>query len=95
MSAISLYSGIENVSNGTFATSTHGELSISKIDRTGKKLWSFDAEDIFVCLDESKPFEMFEDHIALTDFNGKKYRIDYNGQLHAGVRKALRPGGMS
>ncbi len=35
--------------------------------------------DIFVCLHEGTPFKMHEDYIALTDFNGSKYKIDYNG----------------
>jgi hypothetical protein len=59
---------------------THGETSIARIDRTGKILWSYDGADIFVCLYEGNPFEMHDDFIALTDFNGGKYRIDYNGQ---------------
>jgi hypothetical protein len=59
---------------------SHGELSISRIDRTGKKLWSYGGADIFVCLYEGNPFEMHDNFIELTDFNGSKYRIDYNGQ---------------
>lgn len=59
---------------------THGETSIARIDRTGKELWSYGGADIFVCLDEGNPFEMHDDFIELTDFNGSKYKIDYNGE---------------
>ena len=58
---------------------THGELSVARVDRSGKELWRYGGADIFVCLDEGNPFEMRESHIALTDFNGSKYRIDYDG----------------
>ncbi|UAY53031.1 hypothetical protein [Ferruginibacter albus] len=58
---------------------SHGETSITRIDRTGKILWNFGGADIFVCLYEGNPFEMHETYIALTDFNGSKYRIDYEG----------------
>jgi alpha-tubulin suppressor-like RCC1 family protein len=59
---------------------THGEMSIARIDNTGKILWSYGGADIFVCLHEGNPFEMHDDFIELTDFNGSKYRIDYNGE---------------
>ncbi|HEY0067256.1 MAG TPA: hypothetical protein VGB46_07835 [Flavisolibacter sp.] len=59
---------------------THGELAIARIDRTGRILWKHGGADIFVCLYEGNPFEMHDDHIALTDFNGNKYKIDYNGE---------------
>jgi hypothetical protein len=59
---------------------THGETSIARIDRTGKVLWKYGGADIFVCLYEGNPFEMHDDFIELTDFNGSKYKIDYNGQ---------------
>jgi hypothetical protein len=58
---------------------SHGETSIARIDRTGKILWSYGGADIFVCLDESNPFEMHDSYIDLTDFNGSTYRIDYDG----------------
>ena len=58
----------------------HGEMSISRIDRTGKVLWNYSGADIFVCLYEGTPFEMHEDFISMTDFNGTKYRINYEGK---------------
>jgi len=57
----------------------HGETSISRIDRMGNILWSYGGADIFVCLYEGTPFEMHNDFIFMTDFNGSKYKIDYDG----------------
>ncbi len=59
---------------------SYGETSIARIDKTGKILWSYGGADIFVCLYEGTPFEMFDTHIALTDFNGSTYKIDYDGK---------------
>ena len=58
---------------------THGELSIKRIANNGKILWGFSGADIFVTLYEGTAFEMHDDYIALTDFNGSKYKIDYDG----------------
>ena len=60
---------------------SHGEISIAKIDKSGKILWSYSGADIFVCLYEGNPFEMHDSYIALTDFIGSTYKIDYNGNL--------------
>jgi hypothetical protein len=57
----------------------HGEASISRIDKMGKIMWTYGGADIFVCLYEGTPFEMHNDFISLTDFNGSKYKIDYEG----------------
>ncbi|MDI9364200.1 MAG: hypothetical protein QM541_04555 [Flavobacterium sp.] len=59
---------------------SHGELSIARIDKTGKILWSFSGADIFVCINEGEPFTMYDTHIALTDFIGSTYQIDYDGK---------------
>ncbi|MFT3846926.1 MAG: hypothetical protein QM725_17855 [Lacibacter sp.] len=59
---------------------SYGETSIARFDKTGKILWSYGGADIFVCLYEGTPFEMFDTYIALTDFNGSTYKIDYDGK---------------
>ena len=59
---------------------SYGETSIARIDKKGKILWSYSGADIFVCLEEGNPFEMFDTYIALTDFNGSTYKIDYDGK---------------
>lgn len=58
---------------------THGEMSVSRIDKNGNILWLYSGADIFVCLYEGTPFEMHDTYIALTDFNGSTYKIDYDG----------------
>jgi len=58
---------------------SHGETSIARIDKAGKTLWSYGGADIFVCLEEGEPFKMHDKYIALTDFNGRTYKIDYDG----------------
>lgn len=37
------------------------------------KLWSFFGCDIFVSVTGKNPFQMFEDHISLYDFNTMEY----------------------
>lgn len=59
---------------------THGEVDISRIDANGKIVWQFSGADIFVNLKDDIAFEMYEDHIALTDFNDGKYNVDYDGK---------------
>jgi len=62
---------------------THGETSISRLDRNGEILWQHSGCDIFVTLYEGSPFEMHDTYISLIDFNGSKYKIDYNGNTIA------------
>jgi hypothetical protein len=58
----------------------HGEVSISRISRRGEILWSYSGADIFVSIYNYGPeFKMNENDIELTDFNGSKYKIDYDG----------------
>ena len=58
----------------------HGEVSISRIDASGNILWQFTGHDIFLSLDGTSTFDMYPDYIELTDFNGHRYQVDYNGQ---------------
>jgi len=59
---------------------SHGECSIARFDKAGNILWSYSGADIFVNpVDRGISFEMLTDYIELTDFNGGKYKIDYNG----------------
>ncbi len=59
---------------------TYGELSVSRIDKTGKTLWSYGTADMLVRLDAGNPFKMHDKYIELMDFAGNKYKIDYNGK---------------
>jgi len=58
----------------------HGEVSISRIDAAGHIVWQFTGHDIFLSLDGTSTFDMYPDYIELTDFNGHRYQVDYNGQ---------------
>ena len=67
----------------------YGEIEIMMLDHELKKKWSFSGCDIFVSITGKNPFQMFEDHISLYDFNDHYYEIDYNGVLI----KELKSGG--
>lgn len=75
---------------------SRGEIAITRIDKRGKILWNFSGMDIFVCLYKGNPFELFDTHIALMDFGGYTYKIDYDGNLigsgKAEYDPAQRPG---
>jgi hypothetical protein len=57
----------------------HGELAISKITSKGDFIWMFGGKDIFVTSESGNEIELEENYIKLTDWNGDKYMIDYNG----------------
>lgn len=61
----------------------HGELAISRIDKNGNIKWQYSGSDIFVTLDNEEAFTLNPDHIALTDFNYSKYKVDFNGKTIA------------
>lgn len=57
----------------------HGEVEISKIDKAGNIIWQHSGRDIFVTLDGTKDFELFEDYVEATDFIGYKYKFNFDG----------------
>ena len=59
---------------------THGEVQISRIGPDGNIIWKFEGADIFVSMDGRISFSIENDHIALTDFVGTEYNIDFNGK---------------
>ena len=59
---------------------TYGEIYATRIDRDGIIKWQFGGSDIYVSIDDSKPFVINSDHLLLTDFGGKEYKIDFNGK---------------
>ncbi len=59
----------------------HGELQVSKLDSNGEIKWEFSGADIFVSIDNEEEFRIENDGILLTDFEGTKYKIDFNGRL--------------
>lgn len=58
-----------------------GEVAIYKIDKSGNIEWSFGGKDIWVNIDGEPEVQIFEDYILLTDFNGEKYKINFEGKV--------------
>ncbi|WP_207534863.1 hypothetical protein [Desertivirga arenae] len=57
-----------------------GEMEIHRIDINGSLLWSFSGKDIWVNIDGEKEVRIGDNCIFLTDFQGNKYTIDFNGE---------------
>ncbi len=64
---------------------THGEISVSRIDKDGNITWQFGSDDIFLRIDGDNCFTMNADSISLQNFNGSRYEIDYDGKLLPGA----------
>ncbi len=62
---------------------SHGELEITKVDVSGKVVWSVSGGDVF-----SGEFAILADHVAATDWNSYKYRIE----LSSGQVTVVKPG---
>ncbi len=62
---------------------TRGELCIARIDKNGNIKWQFRGADIFLNLndDDTPELEIKSDHLSLTDFNGTKYKVGFDGTL--------------
>jgi len=59
----------------------HGEIQVSKLDWDGNILWSFEGADIFVSPEGEDSFQLHPDHIALVDWYGNRYDIDFDGKV--------------
>jgi outer membrane protein assembly factor BamB len=59
----------------------HGEIFVSRIDKSGKALWHFDAKDIFVSGGGAGIFEIHSDHILVSDWTETIYKLDFDGKL--------------
>jgi hypothetical protein len=57
----------------------HGEVEISRIDRTGNIVWQNSGADIFVTLNGDSNLVLLEDTMVATDFEYSKYVFDYDG----------------
>lgn len=55
----------------------HGELAISRLDRSGNIIWQFGARDIFVNIGPS--FQMHDEYIEVMDWEGYRYKLFYDG----------------
>ena len=65
----------------------HGEVNVSRLNRQGDIVWSFSGCDIFVSLDNEPTFAIYDDHIALVDWEKNKYELDFNGKV---IRSIVR-----
>jgi len=59
----------------------HGELEIARLDKNGKILWQQSGSIIFTTLDGKDNFIITDNYILATDWENRKYKIDFNGQL--------------
>jgi outer membrane protein assembly factor BamB len=60
----------------------HGELEITRLDKNGKILWQQSGADIFTSLHSEKgDFLITDDYIMATDWDRRKYKFDFNGNI--------------
>lgn len=59
----------------------HGELELSRLDRTGKIVWQNGGRDIWITLDGRPNIEIYDNYILAADWTYTQYRFDFNGKL--------------
>jgi hypothetical protein len=60
----------------------HGEMDITRLGHDGQIIWQQGGADIFLCLDpEEAGFMLTDQHIFATDFENRKYKFDYDGNI--------------
>ncbi len=60
----------------------HGELEISRLGHTGNILWQQGGADIFVSLNGANDdFAVTKEYILATDWDGNKYKFDFDGNI--------------
>lgn len=57
-----------------------GELEIERISKSGVKIWTYGGRDVWVNIEKGNEVKIKENEIELTDFEGSKYYIDFNGK---------------
>ncbi len=57
----------------------HGELQVTQLDRDGYINWEFKEVGILMSLDGEEVFKIESDWIELTNLDGTKYKIDFDG----------------
>ena len=61
----------------------HGELQISLLNSSGEIVWQQSGRDIFTTLEGKDDFEITDKFILVTDWENRKYKFDFNGQVIA------------
>lgn len=60
----------------------HGEMTITRLDQSGRIIWQVSARDIFVNIEDNEPtFKMLDNDIELMDFQRYRYRLSYDGVI--------------
>jgi len=59
----------------------HGEMEISRIGHNGQIMWSQGGADIFLTLEGIDDFKITNEGIFATDFNYRKYHLDFGGNF--------------
>jgi hypothetical protein len=58
----------------------HGELEISRVKNNGEIIWQQRGADIFTTINSSaEDFVIIDDYILATDWEGRKYKFDFDG----------------
>lgn len=63
----------------------YGEIDITMLDSSFRKMWSFSGRDIFVSITSKKAFEVRENKICLYDFEDNYYELGLDGTLFVDV----------
>lgn len=58
----------------------NSEVDIIKVNKLGKKEWTFSGRDIWVNLNGERPMKIIDDKLYLQDFNGYQYCVNKNGK---------------
>jgi outer membrane protein assembly factor BamB len=56
----------------------HGELEISRVDKSGKIVWKFSGSDIFTTANGKDTFEIRDDKVKAINWEGIVYELDIN-----------------
>lgn len=60
----------------------HGEQSVYCFDKCFQLVWQFQAGDILVTQDGSPSVKLSDDYIDVTDYEGKRCKISYDGHVY-------------
>ncbi len=59
----------------------HGELEITRINKSGELLWQKSGADIFTTPEGKDTFKITDEYILATDWENRKYKFDFDGNL--------------
>jgi len=59
----------------------HGELEITRLSNDGNIMWQHGGADIFTTLKGKDDFVITDNHILATDWEDRKYKFDFDGNI--------------